>query len=93
MLARLFADGGVVYLMLAFMTAELIALILIRKRVATRLRPLELAAGLSGGAALALALREALRGAAWPSVAPWLVVALIGHLWDLHFRLAKRRTE
>jgi hypothetical protein len=87
-----FATGDAVLLVLAFMVIELIVLILVRKKMPVRLEPLELIAGVSAGAALLLALREALRAAAWQRVATWLIVALICHLWDLKLRLATRRT-
>ncbi len=62
-----FATGDAVLLVLAFMVIELIVLILVRKKMPVRLEPLELIAGVSAGAALLLALREALR-AVWPRV-------------------------
>jgi hypothetical protein len=87
-----FASGDAVLLVLAFMAVELIVLILVRKKMRVQLQPLELIVGVSAGAALLLALREALREAAWPRVAIWLIVALACHMWDLKLRLATRRT-
>jgi len=91
-LGRLFANGDVVLLLLAFMAIELIVLILVLNKLRTLVRPLELIVGVGAGAALMLALREALRESAWQRVALWLIVALGCHVWDLKLRLATRRT-
>lgn len=91
-MASLFANGDAVLLVLAFMCIEVIVLILVRKKVAPHLPALDLLVGVSAGAALLLALREALLQAPWPRVAVWLLVALGCHLWDLQRRLATRRT-
>jgi hypothetical protein len=88
----LFADGNVVFFILGFMLIELIALILVRKKTARYMHPLELTVSIGAGAALLVALREALREAAWQHVALWLIVALGCHLWDLKLRWATRRT-
>lgn len=87
-----FANGDAVLLVLAFMSIELIVLILVRRKMPVVITPLELVVGVSAGAALLLALREALREAAWQRIAAWLIVALACHLWDLKLRLATRRT-
>jgi len=89
---ELFASGKIVLLILAFMCAELIVLILVRKKALGMISPLALVVSLSAGAALLLALREALRAAAWQRVALWMIIALGCHLWDLRLRLAARRT-
>jgi hypothetical protein len=52
---------------------------------------LELAAGLSAGLALLLALRESLLGARWQAIAVWLGAALVAHLIDLHIHLKGTR--
>ncbi len=87
-----FASGDAVLLVLGFMAVELMVLILVRKKMHVQLQPLELIVGVSAGAALLLALREALREAKWQRVAIWLLVALACHMWDLKLRLATRRT-
>lgn len=92
-MVSLFANGDAVLLVLGFMVIELIVLILIRKKTPARLSVLELMVGVSAGAALLLALREALRESAWQRVAAWLIVALGCHMWDLKLRLATRRTR
>ncbi len=92
-MGRLFANGDAVLLVLAFMIVELAVLILIRKKTPARPSIVELAVGVSAGAALLLALREALRESAWQRIAAWLIVALGCHMWDLKLRLATRRTR
>jgi hypothetical protein len=87
---ELFASGKIVLLIFAFMGVELIVLILVRKKVLGMISPLALVASLSAGAALLLALREALRAAPWQRVALWMIIALGCHLWDLRLRLAAR---
>lgn len=90
---KLFASGDAALLVLGFMCVELMVLILVRKRFPVPVRPLDLVVGVSAGAALLLALREALRESGWQRVAAWLIVALGCHLWDLKLRLATRRTR
>jgi hypothetical protein len=89
---ELFADGDIVYFILGFMLIELIALILVRKKSVRYMHPLELIVSIGAGAALLVALREALRETGWQHVAMWLIVALGCHLWDLKLRWATRRT-
>jgi CBS-domain-containing membrane protein len=84
--ARLFGSGLVVDGILGLMLAEWLILILVRKNLARGPRPVEILASLGAGAALLLALRAALLVKPWPSIAPWLVVALGCHLADLRWR-------
>ena len=51
--------------------------------------PAPLLSNLASGAALMLALRAALTGAAWPSLAAWLTVALVAHLAELAIRFRR----
>jgi hypothetical protein len=90
--ASFVASGQAVLLVLGFMCIEVIVLILVRKKLPNPLTTLDLIVGVSAGAALLLALREALLQAPWQRVAVWLVVALGCHLWDLQRRTATRRT-
>ena len=87
-MSGLFADGSIVLLILLFMVLEGIVLILVRKKTSRDMTPLDVAVSLGAGAALLLALRDALRGVAWPIIAIWLIVALGCHLWDLKRRWA-----
>jgi RsiW-degrading membrane proteinase PrsW (M82 family) len=89
---RFFGSGNAVLVVLGFMSIELIVLILIRKKFPVHIPPLHLIVSVSAGAALLLALREALRQSGWERVAAWLIVALGCHFWDLNLRLATRRT-
>jgi len=91
--ADFFANGNVAGVVILFMSAELIVLILVRRKFCVEVSRLELVVSLSAGAALILALRDALRGSAWQRIAGWLLAALICHLWDLKLRLATRRTS
>ncbi len=90
-MADFFQSGEVVDCILGFMVLELIVLSLVRIHGGPLFRPLEIIAGVGAGAALLLALRAALRGEAWAHVAPWLLVALGLHLWDLRIRWSARR--
>jgi hypothetical protein len=92
-LASLFQQGRIVDLILVFMTVEITALILIRIRGRAVFRPLGLLVNAGAGAALLLSLRGALVGSRWQGVAPWLMLALVFHLWDLKLRWSMDRTD
>ncbi len=89
---RLFQGGLIVDLILVFMAIETMGLLLIRIRGAAIFRPLDLLVNGGAGAALLLALRGALKGEEWQGVAPWLVLGLVFHLWDLRLRWSMHRT-
>jgi hypothetical protein len=79
----LFSTGRIVDLILVGVAIEAVALyVLSRKR--GRFAPF--AATLLSGAALMLALRAALTGAAWPTVAGWMLAGLAAHVVDLVLR-------
>lgn len=88
-----FHSGRVVDCILALMLIEWIVMILVRNKGLAMFKPLDAAVNIGAGAALLLALRQALRGLAWHSVALWLVVALGFHLWDLTLRGSVHRTR
>lgn len=90
---RWFASGHIVDAILAFMLVEAALLILARARSRRGPTALELAVSLSAGAALLLALRAALVGSGWRTIAVWLAVALAAHLWDLSARLRAERAR
>ncbi len=92
-MAGLFQGGLIVDLILGFMALETMGLILIRVRGVSVFRPLDLLVNGGAGAALLLALRGALRGNDWQGVAPWLLLALVFHLWDLRLRWSMHRTR
>lgn len=85
-MAELFASGHVVDLIIAFMVIEAVVLLLWRRRTGSGIAPGPLVASLLAGFFLLLALRGALTGAPWTTVALWLVAALAAHLADLAWR-------
>ncbi len=89
-MAEAFATGRVVDAILALMLIELIVLIIVRKKTRRGLPTGMLIVSLAAGAALLLALRAALAGYPWHSVALWLIVALAAHVLDLKLRWPSR---
>lgn len=84
---ELFSSGRVVDLIIVFMVVEAIALMLGRGLFARKLAIGDIASLLLPGLALLLALRAALVGAEWITIALWLLAALVAHLADLRRRL------
>lgn len=80
---ELFASGRIVDLILLFIGLELALLTLLHRWRGMGVPPMELLGHLASGAALLLALRSALVGAAWIWTAAWLAAALVAHLIDL----------
>lgn len=89
-MSKLFADGRIVDWILAFMVAEAGLLAILHSRKLPGLPLLEGISVLAGGVALLMALRCALRGTSWTTIAIWLIVALGAHAWDLRSRIAER---
>jgi hypothetical protein len=86
--AALFASGRIVDAILLLVAGEALVLAWLRRRGALGGRALApLLANLASGAALMLALRGALTGAAWTGTAAWLLAGLVAHLADLGLRL------
>jgi len=79
----LFANGRIIDFILLLVLAEVMILIIIRKKTGRGLKPLDLTLSLLAGVALLFALRAALRGLAWPIVALFLFLSLLAHLTDL----------
>lgn len=90
-MSSLFASGLAADLVLALLGLEAALLYSCRRLagIGPGLGPV--AGSLLAGACLALALRAALMGAAWPWVATALGAALAAHLVDLHQRRAAAR--
>jgi hypothetical protein len=88
--ADAFATGRIVDAIVALMVLELIVLIIVRNSTGRGLATGTLIASLGAGAALMLALRAALVGHPWQSVALWLIVAGGAHLLDLKLRWPSR---
>lgn len=88
--AAWFASGRIVDLVIAVIVVEALVLVA-RHRLAGRgPAPASILPNLAAGLALALALRAALAGAAWPWLAAALLAAGVAHLIDLGLRI--RRT-
>jgi hypothetical protein len=81
--AEWFASGRIVDAILGFMVAEAVVLAWLYRRTGRGIAPLDLVVSLLAGVFLLLALRAALVGAAWPTVALWLAAALVAHVADL----------
>ena len=83
-MAWLFASGHIIDAILVLVVGEALALALWRGR-RVPLRPLLF--NLASGAALMLAVRAALTGAAWWTVAACLLAAFLAHATELGLRL------
>jgi hypothetical protein len=86
---QLFTSGRVVDLILALMLAEFLLLRLYARRKGFGIEALGLIGYLLSGAFLLLALRVALTGGGWISIAAFLLAAFTVHLVDLHGRLTR----
>jgi uncharacterized membrane protein YjjP (DUF1212 family) len=84
----LFSNGRIVDIVIAFMVLEAIAL-LIANRWGSRFGHLDIVLLLVPGLFLLLAMRAALSGDGWQTMAVWLFAALIAHLADLARRLKR----
>jgi hypothetical protein len=94
--ASWFASGRIIDGILLLVAVEALVLAWLSRRSGLPLPGL--LATLASGAALMLALRAALTGAGWMSVAFWLLAGLVAHGADLGLRLragatAQRRRE
>jgi hypothetical protein len=89
-----FASGRIVDGILLLVAGEALVLAWLRRRGGPPLPAL--LANLASGAALMLALRAALVGSGWASVAGWMLAGLVAHLADLGLRFraatAQRRS-
>jgi hypothetical protein len=75
------AGGSVVGLILALVAAEAVVLVVALRRSG---RPVSgILANLAAGACLLLAVRAALTGAGWTTVAVWLALSLPAHAIDI----------
>lgn len=84
---ELFSSGRVVDLALVLMALEVLAIGVLRRSAAAAR---DVAAAVIPGALVLLALRAALVGAPWTSVAAWLTASLVAHAYDLRRRLRAR---
>jgi hypothetical protein len=82
-MGALFANGRIIDFILLLVLAEVMILIIIRKKTGAGLKPVDLIMSLLAGIGLLFALRAALLGLGWPIVALFLFLSLLAHLTDL----------
>lgn len=85
----LFASGRIIDLILAAVAVEGLLLVGLRYRSAAGPSLPGLIANLAAGAALMLALRAALTGSAWPTIAAFMLAGLLAHACDLALRFRR----
>lgn len=85
-LAARFADGSVLLWIVALVFLEALVLTLLWRLRGRGFAPHELWGQLVSGAALMLAVRAALLGHDWRSIAVWLLIAGVAHVLDLGLR-------
>ena len=85
-MADLFATGHVIDIILGLMLLEALASVLASERYRRASGMMALFCNLAAGAGLLLALRAAILHAAWPSIAVWLIVALVAHVGEVSLR-------
>jgi hypothetical protein len=83
MIEELIANGRIVDVIVGLVVVQFIALVLYRRATGRGPAPADIAFNLLAGAGLLLALRAALTGADWTSIAAFLAAALVAHLADL----------
>ena len=88
---QLVVSGRIVDLILLLVAVEVVVLGCIRARRGSGIEWRALLPNLLAGAALLLALRAAITGAAWPWIALWLAVAGLAHVADLRTRWQGKR--
>jgi hypothetical protein len=88
---QLVVSGRIVDLILLLIVLEIAVLGYIRARRGSGIAWRALLPNLIAGAALLLALRAAITGAAWPWTALWLAVAGLAHVADLRTRWEAKR--
>ncbi|CAN5844656.1 hypothetical protein BH11PSE3_BH11PSE3_11450 [soil metagenome] len=88
-MTNFFADGTAVDLILLLMLVEALVLVVYHRRTGRGIAAGDLVGLLLAGAFLLLALRAALTGSSWTSIALWLVASLAAHLADLVRRWRK----
>ena len=87
---QLVASGRIVDLILVLVAVELVVFGYIKARRGSGITWRALLPNLLAGAALLLALRAAITGAAWPWIAAWLAAAGLAHVADLRVRWGGR---
>ena len=87
---QLIGSGRIVDLILVLVALEAVVLGYMRARRGNGIEWRALLPNLLAGAALLLALRAAITGAAWPWIAAWLAAAGLAHLADLRTRWSRK---
>jgi len=82
-LGALFASGRVVDLVIGLTICEGLFLAWLRRKTGRGLSLADIVGNLAAGVFLMLAIRAALTGEAWPTIAVFLLLALVAHLVDL----------
>ena len=90
-MAELFESGRIVDLVLLLVVLEVAALPWLLQRLGSSLRLAQLLPNIAAGAALFIALRLAISGAAWHWIAAAMIAALLAHLYDLNQRINPNR--
>ena len=90
-LGDLVRSGRIAEIALALIVIEAIVVSRIRTRHGRAALDVGLIAHLAAGGFLLLALRAALTGTGWETVAAWLFGGLVAHLVDLGARLRSRQ--
>lgn len=90
MLEKFFASGHVADAILLLMALEALAIIILIRRLKSLSSAGILLAGVAAGACLVLALRAALKDAAWQTVALFLILALVAHVVELRLWFGSR---
>ena len=82
-LDALFASGRVADLILALLAIEATILFVYHRKTGRGIAPMDLIMNNLAGAGLVLALRSALTGGPWTSIAAWLAAAFAAHISDV----------
>lgn len=82
----LIESGEIVDFILVAMLFEALLLMFLRRTTGRGIASAQVCANLAAGAVLMLALRAALKGAGWQTVAAWLAAALLAHVVEVAVR-------
>jgi hypothetical protein len=85
--SELYTCGTIADIVIAFLALEAIVLVFLLRRSPAFPR---LVAGLAAGLCLVLALRAALTGSGWPSLATFLMLSFLAHAIELRFAFKRR---
>ncbi len=86
-MADLFATGRIIDIILALVVLELVTLSILNRTAGLALAMNRILPLIAAGVFLLLAVRAALSGASWETIALLLALALVSHLFDLMLRI------